>query len=332
MRPRAHPVNSFKENIMQGFQQLIARGRQGANGVTSTGASLLRRFLGRLHGQAQPAPRVAVPPDAAAAGEAHVEAATTVPEETATEPEPLVTAPADVMYLAPAKRARAASVIGRKGITYGLMWLYVYPEQRIARRVLKLIDPHLAKRLKKQNFRFSDVPFDPVAGSTPLFEELREECQALLGARKIRIKEIPPQIAVLRRMPTGNPQGENCDSPFSPQPSRAVAKATQHEARPAATRPAVRGEAYEGVVILAGRTHRPSAEDGCCITFRLTLDDGSREIALFGSDLERQAIELRVSPGDWVRVTYLGRSTTAVPGRDGPALRNLYQVQRAAES
>ncbi len=90
----------------------------------------------------------------------------------------------------------------------------------------------------------------------------------------------------------------------------------------------VRGDEYQGVVTTAGLTLRNGPDGGPYRTYCLTLNDGIREVPLFGMELERQACDQRIRPGDRVRVIYLGREPLQLPGRSRPSYKNLYQLTR----
>jgi hypothetical protein len=320
---------------MQGIQQLIALGRQGAHGVSQMGAGLLQRALNRVYGPPQLAKVWAERRRLIGAGDRHsTPIEPEVQPEVTAVPEPATStvrpASASQLPLAVAERIRTAKLIGPQNIVYGLMWLYLYPAPGIARRVFKVTDRHLAKALGKQYFNFSDVPFDPVAGCTPLFDDMHAECKRVLNGRggAVRVKRLsqrraeslkpPLNVAVCRAAATERPEAPRAITVPAPATVAGV--------------PAVQGEAYQGVVTSVGRTNRTGPDGASYNTFCLTLNDGAREIPLFGTELERLSVEQRVGPGDRVRIVFMGKVLTQVPGKNRPAFRNLYQLARVEES
>jgi hypothetical protein len=312
---------------MQGVHQLIALGRQGALGASQIGASLVQRALDRFYGPPQLAHARAVPrPPKRRADERTVSASVNppLPAAVAAEDQPVTVSTDQVQKLPVAERVRTAKLVGRHGVTYGFMWLYLYPQQGMARRVLKITDPHLAKALKRKHFHFGEVPFDPVIGSTPLFDALHAECRQLLNGRRICVKEVPPEQAE----PKGALSGKVDDSGAAARGERELSPHEAPQERTAATVPAVQGEAYQGVVTSAGRALRTHADGASYNTFCLSLNDGKRDITLFGNELERLSGELRVRPGERVRVVFLGKQLATVPGKSSPVFRNRYQLER----
>lgn len=320
---------------MQGFQQLIALGRQGARGVSQVGAGLLQRALDRVYGPPQLAKVWAARRRLTGAGDSHSTPGEPVvrPDVTgAPDPATCTVVPASVsqLPLAVAERIRTAKLVGPQNIVYGLMWLYLYPAQGIARRVFKVTDKHLAKALGKPYFNFSDVPFDQVAGCKPLFDAMHAECKKILSGRggAVRVKQIHTR-SDSHRPPTVNPGVRKALPPERPDDARAIAVPAPATVADA---PSVQGETYQGVVTSAGRTNRTGPDGASYNTFCLTLNDGAREIPMFGTELERQSADLRIVAGDRVRIVFMGKVLTQIPGKNRPAFRNLYQLARVEES
>ena len=321
---------------MKGFHQLIVLGKQGVQGASQLGAAIVQRALDRVYGQPQLAGVVAmrrhvrrIAAKAVPAPDVAASTAGAVDERVDSGPDRAVPMP----VLAVAERVRTAKLVGPHNIVYGLMWLYLYPAQGIARRVLKVTDKHLAKALKRKYYYFQDVPFDPVAGCTPLFDGMYAECRKILNgrARQARCRPLSKHKADSNR-PPANANADvvramaQAPAAHSPGPSPA-----SHGAAAAPAGFAVQGEVFEGVVISAGRTSRTGPDDVGYTTFCLTLNDGSREIPLYGTELQRQSAALGIVAGERVRVLFMGKVATQVPGRDGPAFRNLYQLARVGQ-
>ena len=169
-----------------------------------------------------------------------------------------------------------------------------------------------------------------VAGCAPLFDEMHAECKKVLKGRggAVRVKRMSR-----RRAESLKPPRKEVDSRITaiepPQASRPVA---QHAGPAVAAVPAVQHEAYQGVVTSVGRTNRTGPDGASYNTFCLTLNDGVREIPLFGTELERLSVEQRVAPGVRVRIVFMGKVLTEIPGKNRPAFRNLYQLERVEQS
>ena len=323
---------------MQGIQQLIAIGRQGAHGVSQLGAGLLQRALDRVYGPPQLARKMWT----ARRRWTGLGNSQPTPTEARVHPQPIAAAepstfpalPAVAAQppLAVAERIRTARLVGPHNILYGLMWLYIYPDQGIARRLLKVTDKHLAKALGRQYFKFADVPFDPVAGCKPLFDAMHAECKKVLNGRggAMRVKPIHTR-SESHRPPTSDARLRKALAAEAPEDARAIAPPAAGAVDAASSMPPVQGEAYQGIVTSAGRTSRSGPDGASYNTFCLTLNDGVREIPLYGTELERLSREQRVGPGDRVRVVFMGKAMTQVPGKARPAYRNLYQLSRMEE-
>ena len=46
------------------------------------------------------------------------------------------------------------------------------------------------------------------------------------------------------------------------------------------------------------------------------------------AELERQAADLKIKPGDKIKVIFMGKQQTTVPGSTRPSYKNLYQLTR----
>lgn len=241
-------------------------------------------------------------------------------------------------------RVRTAQLCGPQGIVFGMMWLYLYPDLKIARRVLKVTDQQLARSLKKDRFFFADVPFEPLIGYKPLMDQLHTDCKALLDQRKpvTREKKAAPyaqqrpsaKAASVRPAPAPQkaaPAVVAAPLPSVPPPATPapVLPSGAPEVVAASTpRRRVRGDEYRGVVTVAGQTTRNGEGGASYETFCLTINDGNREVPLFGTELERQARDLQIKPGDQVQVIFMGKQPTTVPGQTRPSYKNLYQLTR----
>jgi len=244
--------------------------------------------------------------------------------------------------LATADRVRTAQLCGPHGVVLGMMWLYLYPEQGIARRVFKVTDPQLIRAFGKDRFYFADVPYDPATGSKVLLDKLHTECSVLLGKRRIddrdkrqsnarapRAASASAVVAAPAPALAAKPDVRAVQPPAvapAVAPTQAPAPAEASSVTPAARR-RVSGDVYKGIVTVAGPTRRGTGKDSY-ETFCLTINDGIREIPLFGTELQRQAADLRIQHGDKVKVVFMGKQQTTVPGSNRPSYKNLYQLTR----
>ena len=236
------------------------------------------------------------------------------------------------------ERICTAQLVGPHGIVFGVMWLYLYPRLGIARRVLKVTDPALARALNRDRFVFKEVAIDKDAGSRGMLDQLHTECLAVLNRRKSRQREQPPvtprQGRQSRVVGNSGPAQLGLATAVPSGGSAATERASTDLlddvpcARQVPVPRRLRGDQYQGVVTTAGLTVRNDADGSPYRTYCLTVNDGAREVPLFGMELERQACDLRIRPGDRVRVIYMGREPLHLPGQSRPSYRNLYQLKR----
>jgi hypothetical protein len=228
------------------------------------------------------------------------------------------------------ERVHLAEVVGPGGLVYGVMWLYLYPERRIAKRVFKVTDRWLAKSLKTDRYFMEQVPFDPKVGSMPVMKQMHKEVGKLLDQRATFLRDKRPVVpAVAAPAPV-----VAAPAPARQPPRPAAAPVATPVAAPVAKAPRdfrrnVVGEVYEGVVTVAGMTTKNGGANGSYKTFCLTLNDGQREVPLYGTELERQVHDLKIECGERVKVVFMGKTPTDVPGK-GTVSKNLYQVTRTA--
>lgn len=240
-------------------------------------------------------------------------------------------APKEAAHLSVSERVCVAEVYGAGRVLLGVIWIYLYPKTGTARRVFKIVDSGLAKALERDRYFYPDVPFEPKVGTGQIMADFRQEIgrlldrrQPVLKARKaaMNAEETPSSLpasplAKPVRVPT---------EPVAIKPPPMVP--TTHIVTPAHTRK-VAGEVYEGSVAHAGMTQK-QGRDGAYQTFCLTIHDGVREIPLFGAELERQAVDMKIAPGEKVRVIFMGKQPVEIPGKP-TSFKNLYQLSRANE-
>lgn len=222
-------------------------------------------------------------------------------------------------------RVKTASIHGPGGVLLGVLWVYTYPNQGTAKRLFKVLDRGLARALGRDRYFFPDVPFEPKRGVDAIMSGLRGEVAKLLDQRKPIRKERPakaqPAMAV---NPVAEPPAQAVPAPArtAPDPVRSIVAPTH--------RRQVMGEVFAGRVTLAGLTNK-QGKDGPYKTFCLTIHDGAKEIPLFGAELERQAVDLKIQAGDKVRVVFMGKQPVEIPGKP-TSFKNLYQVTRETDS
>jgi hypothetical protein len=235
------------------------------------------------------------------------------------------------------ERICTAQLVGPHRIVFGVMWLYLYPRLGIARRVLKVTDPALARALHRDRFIFKEVAIAGEAGTRGMLDQLHTECLAVLNRRKSRQWEQPPETPRQGRQSRVIGHSDAAQLRLAPATQSGASAAMEAAstdleevscARPVAMPRRVRGDQYQGVVTTAGLTVRNDAGGSPYRTYCLTVNDGAREVPLFGMELERQACDLRIRPGDRVRVIYMGREPLHLPGQSRPSYRNLYQLTR----
>ncbi|PKO68714.1 MAG: hypothetical protein CVU22_07370 [Betaproteobacteria bacterium HGW-Betaproteobacteria-16] len=238
----------------------------------------------------------------------------------------------------------------------GVLWLYLYPEKGIARRVFKVLDKELAKALRFEKYYYEDVSFDASQGCEQIMQRFQEEVRVQLDKRtasKTRSrKEAPPHLQTAPAAPRKAPIQEAgkfvppappvvVSTPALPQPVPSVKPAETPVVMQAPVQPAsapavvvpthkrqVQGDVYKGVVTQAGLTQR-TGKTGPYSTFCLTLHDGAREIPLFGAELARQVSDQGIAPGERVQVVFMGQQP--IPNGSGASTyKNLYQVTRVA--
>jgi hypothetical protein len=235
-----------------------------------------------------------------------------------------------------AERVQTAQLCGRDGIQLGVMWLYLYPDHRIAKRVFKVTDNQLAKALKWDRRYMPDVKFDPVAGFQGIMEEMYKECSALLNKPGVAGRgkaQTETKVEVVTR-----PTVALTAKPAVPAPVVHTATVMEQPAAHATTvampmsQRAVNGETYIGRVTMAGMTTKGVGK-GAYQTFCLTIHDGTRETPLVGAELQRQCGDLGIKPGDGVKVVFMGKQQVEIPDASYPSgkrfsNKNLYQVTR----
>jgi len=235
-----------------------------------------------------------------------------------------------------AERVQTAELIGQGGLQLGVMWAYLYHEKRIVRRVFKVTNRALASALKRERWYMEDVDFDPLVGIGPIMDQMGRECAKLLNQPsqptvrektvvKPKPQSIKPVVAAAPVAPALVAQVEKPAPMLKPAPVAEVIAPTV--VMPNHSR-AVKGQIYAGTVTTAGMTTRSGAS-GPYQTFCLTIHDGTRETPLFGAELQRQAKDMQIRPGENVKVVFMGQEAFDMGGKQ--SYRNLYQVSRMGQ-
>ena len=229
----------------------------------------------------------------------------------------------------------------------GVMWLYLYPEHKKARRVFKVLDRHLADALGFQRYYYPDVPFDPAKGTDGIMSDFHKEVSKQLdrriaaadrsrraaeetAARKTVEKPVEqpkaaPQVA--KEVPTARAEAPVKQPPVQ-APSPAPSPVPEVSVQAPAHKRQVAGEAFQGTITQAGMTTRHGAQ-GAYKSYCLTIHDGTREVPFFGAELQRQAADMGIKPGESVRIVYMGKQPIDIEGKPS-SFKNLYQVTRVS--
>lgn len=226
-----------------------------------------------------------------------------------------------------AQRVWTAELFGKGGLKLGVLWVYTYPDKGMARRVFKVTNRALASALKRERWYMDDVTFDPLIGVRPILDQMGRDCAMLMnqpGQAPVREK------TAAKSKPMGTkPVAATATTTKAPAVQAAKATAVAETISPTIVTPnhsrAVKGQIYAGRVTTAGMTNRGGYGGNAPYqTFCLTIHDGKVETPLFGAELQRQASDMQIQPGDQVRVVYMGQEDLP-----NGKTRNLYQVTKS---
>lgn len=232
-------------------------------------------------------------------------------------------------------------------LVLGVMWIYMYPELRIARRVFKVQDRLLANALGWDRWYYTDVPFDGKVSIEDIVKAFHTEVsrqldQRIVQAEKARTKERisqerkAVQAAAKAEVATSAPVAQVAEEPKALKPPVAPApKAEAAQSLPdtpanvvaPAHKRQVKGEAVTGTVTQAGMTRKFNGDGSSYNTFCLTIHDGVREIPLFGTELGRLIADQGIRAGEKINVVFMGKQKMSSEGEE-PRFKNLYQVTR----
>ncbi len=228
-------------------------------------------------------------------------------------------------------RVAVAEICGPRGLVFGVMWLYLYPAQQFAKRVVKITDRKLARSLGWERYYFPQVPYDPAKGTADLLAELHKEVSRLLNQGRTTMREkrgATPEAATAAPAPAPAPTSAPKPAPTQVEAPKAPTTAAPKPGRPEkAFHRQVEGDAFEGVVVSAGNTERTDGSGRAYQSFCLTLHDKGKEYPLMGAELRRLCADQQIQQGERVRVVYMGKAPVDVPGQ-GRSYKNLYNLTR----
>lgn len=263
---------------------------------------------------------------------------------------------AKALYQKPASLTAARVVTfdlkAHTGLPLGAAWIYLYPDERKARRVVKFSQVDVANvvcGVRKCRYYFADAAFDPTLGIQPVQDQFVEEIRKLLNRKQIdKAKEVTatrfvdagksvapvdapvtPMPAKVVEVPAAPPVKATVVATAMPETVKPIVVPTQPQTadKPRADRPvdrSVKGTVHSGTVVHAGKTTKEGRE-GKYETYCLTINDGEKEIPLTGVEISRQVRDLGVGLGDRVKVVDMGRQPYEMAS-GAKGWRNLYQV------
>ena len=222
----------------------------------------------------------------------------------------------------------------------GKAWVYLYPDLKLAKRVLKIQDRHLAKFVcgpGEDRYFFRDVEYIEQRGTKEIAEKFIIEIQALLRSKKA-IQENKPVVVQAVQLPAKPVVAKSVADVAPPKPVEPARPPVQEPVRvqppvavqaeqPKPVNRTVKGQSFSGAVVAAGMA-RKNGPSGSYETFCVTLNDGVREVPFNGVEIERQIRDLGIRVGENIRIVDMGKIETVVPGVANPRPKNLYQVTR----
>jgi hypothetical protein len=227
----------------------------------------------------------------------------------------------------------------------GVLWVYLYSEKKIARRVFKVHDRHLASAVGFSRYYYQDVPYDAANGVEEIVKAFHGEVskqldQRMARADKARAKERQQQDAVKKEAVQQKPIQKSSAVPVTQPPKASAATsvgapelATEasasrvHSVAAPEHRRQVKGDAVIGSVASAGMTKKVNQDGSSYSTYCLTIHDGDREVPFFGQELARQVGDLNIQPGEKIQVVFMGKQSIPMEGKP-PRFKNLYQITR----
>jgi len=246
--------------------------------------------------------------------------------------------------VSPSDRVRVIPIQTQDKTPIGRMWLYLYPEKKVARRVFKVDAPEIRRLLNTKTYYMTDLPYTPDGGESEM-EALDAKAAAEVG-RLINLAADSKQVQKKAKLP--KPKAATTAAPAQSAPAAAppvvVQKselsaqaqpvnvpvnvpvkgdASRNSASSSVPRP-VTGERYEGIVAEMGMVPRSGYDIFC-----LKLDIGGKgtHMPLYGVELEREVMERQVVAGDQVIVIFMGRQDLG-HGKS----KNLFKVEKVSKA
>jgi len=217
---------------------------------------------------------------------------------------------------------------------FGKAWIYLYKEAKIARRLLVIQDPQLARVIcgpGEHRWFFKDVEFLAERGTEAIVADLMKEIQLLLRKKRVvdqrvqteRQAQPAPEVIPVQQRPA--------EPVKAAAPAPKVPAMPQEAGEPKAPRQplnrSVNGHEFTGTVVEMGRTTKRGPR-GAYETYCLTLNNGSRELPFNGAEVERLCRDLGIRVGERIKVVDMGKMDVVVPGVEKPRQKNLYQITR----
>lgn len=245
----------------------------------------------------------------------------------------------------PASRVVIVPLEAAKNVSVGRVWLYLYPEKQIIRRVFRVEDPQVRAilRMRKSSYYMTDVKWDPADGDHAI-ERIRQQAaddvvRLVTSASNerdtkdsrgsvSRTRKVTPAISIAPPAPAEKEVVKAAVAealpPKAPEPEPQATVAPRVSATPVPapvpTHP-VAGEAREGVIVEMGKTPR-QGNGGTYEAFCVKLEVNGVHIPYYGVELEREVFERQAKPGDRVRITLMDRMAIG-QGRT----KNLFKVE-----
>lgn len=225
-----------------------------------------------------------------------------------------------------AARTLIIPLAAQTNLPIGKAWVYLYEQEKIARRVMKIQNPHLARLIcgaNEDRYFFKDVEYIADKGTKPIVDQFLKEIQGVLQRKKVVQQNGPVVVKPMEPKPAAAPNPQ----PVPKQEMEKASSAPTVTPPPARVDRSVTGVAHQGVVVFAAPTRKNPHGRKSYTTFCLTINNGEREIPLYGTEIERQVMDMNILVGDRVKVIDMGKEDISVPGEE-PRHRNLYQVTR----
>lgn len=241
----------------------------------------------------------------------------------------------------------------RHGTVVGALWIYHYAATNRARRVLRIFDPQVAKRLNvRRALHLPEVAWDPCEGQSGVEKVVQAAC-TLIGELLAPQDDRNSERRGSHQLNEGPPAAQSTRKRFGPgQPARHGAASAQtaastsgpeakdetarqehkadesgpkvHQAPTAYVRigSQAEGQVYQGPVVGYGMCERTS-DSGPYQSFRVQIETSPGTVVpLYGVELRQEFTTRGVRIGDRVKITCMGKDNSA-----GGYTRNLYLVE-----